>query len=432
MWSPKLHQKMAVYGGGFFFLIHGMATMYFSLYAQQIGASTLAIGLMVTLRGLLPIFIAMPAGQLIDSIGPMRMLKLGAVCLLISVVTTVFATGNILLSVSQLFMGAAILIMNSSLQVLVSSGDKRERDENIKKFSMWNSAGLMVGPLLGGAIVSVMPTELSGYRMSFIFLTVVSSLVLAVIVYASRHYAHPDPEQAELKPRDLLKARGILDSYTSGMYLMRIRAVQFGLAGTFLIQFVQAIYLSFLPLYLKELGYAAMMISLVIALQGLASMVSRLALGWIMERTNLERILSLAGLIAAICVILTPLAGIHLTTIVLLILILGAAVGINLPVSIMIMVNVTQENERGKLMGLRLLTNRFSQITSPAMFGVLGQAVGLTAGFYVSGILLVGAMLGFTTFSALKADPGILDGPGKEEAPAVRSGDRTPMQESKS
>ena len=55
----------------------------------------------------------------------------------------------------------------------------------------------------------------------------------------------------------------------------------------------------------------------------------------------------------------------------------------------MIMVNDTKENERGKLMGLRLLANRFSQIISPSMFGILGQFLGLTAAFYAGGVFLV-------------------------------------------
>ena len=54
------------------------------------------------------------------------------------------------------------------------------------------------------------------------------------------------------------------------------------------------------------------------------------------------------------------------------VVVMGGAVGLNLPLSIMIMVDAVGETERGKLMGLRLLVNRVSQMLSPAMFGVLG------------------------------------------------------------
>ena len=70
-----------------------------------------------------------------------------------------------------------------------------------------------------------------------------------------------------------------------------------------------------------------------------------------------------------------------------------------LPVSIMIMVDAVGEGERGKLMGLRLLANRFSQVLSPAMFGVLGQFFGLTAAFYSGGAVLVATVLGFSAIT---------------------------------
>jgi hypothetical protein len=53
-------------------------------------------------------------------------------------------------------------------------------------------------------------------------------------------------------------------------------------------------------------------------------------------------------------------------------------------------------------MGLRLIMNRFSQILSPAMFGALGQTVGLSAAFYAGGSFLILLMLGFAAFSSLK------------------------------
>lgn len=402
MRSPNFYRKVGIYGAGLFFTITGMAQPFFTLYAQEVGASTASIGFMVTMRALLPIFIAMPAGQMIDSIGPMKMLKYGSVLLILSLFTT-FIGGNLwMLSISQLLMGACIIIMASSLQVLVSDGEKNERNENIKKYSMWMSGGGMLGPLIGGMVVSVFATELLGYRMSFLFSGITSVVFFLILLITSRHYPHPDPEQAEIKPRDIIRVKGVVDSYVSGWHLLSNRSVQFGLIGTFLIMYIQALYMGFIPLFLKELGYSTLIISVLLSLNGLAGMLSRYCLSWIMKRTHLERILTIAGMIAALCVLLTPIAGLHLVGVVLLILIMGGSVGINLPVSIMIMVNDTKDADRGKLMGLRLLANRFSQIISPAMFGILGQFMGLTFAFYTGGIFLVTMMFGFSAFSKSK------------------------------
>ncbi|NHN29481.1 MFS transporter [Paenibacillus agricola] len=398
--SLDLYRKVGIYGGGLFFAITGMAQPFFTLYAQEVGASTSAIGFMVTLRSLLPIFIAMPAGQMIDSIGPMKMLKWGSLLLILSLFTTYYGNGLWMLSLSQFFMGASIVIMASALQVLVSDGEKNKRNENINKYSMWMSGGGMLGPLVGGGVVSLFASELMGYKTSFLISGIASIGFLIFILVISRNYPHPDPNQAEIKPRDIIRVKGIVDSYTSGWHLTKIRAVQFGLIGTFLIMYIQALYMSFMPLYMKELGYSTFVISIVLAIRGLAGMLSRYALNWIMKRTHLERILTIAGMIASVCVLLTPLAGLHIVGIIVLVLIMGSAVGVNLPVSIMIVVNDTKDSDRGKLMGLRLLTNRFSQILSPAMFGILGQTLGLSFAFFTGGIFLVSMMFGFSLYTS--------------------------------
>ena len=81
--------------------------------------------------------------------------------------------------------------------------------------------------------------------------------------------------------------------------------------------------MSFMPLYLKELGYGTLFISFVLSANGVAGMLSRYALGWIMKRTHLERILTIAGAVAAMCIGLTPIAGFHMAGIITIVLIMG-------------------------------------------------------------------------------------------------------------
>jgi len=315
---------------------------------------------------------------------------------LASMLCTVMATGLVLLSLSQVFLGAAIIIMASSFQVLVArGGDRTARNDAIKRYSMWMSAGGMVGPVLGGLIVSSMAAPLEGYRLAFVFSSVATLALMGGLAWLARHYPHPKVDEIEIRARDVLTLGGVTQSYRSGISLASNRAVQFGLTATFLIMYIQSLYISFLPLYLSQNGYATMLISVAIALKGLAGMLARFLLGFLMARFALETILTTAGMIAAVCVVLTPLAVQDPITMMALVALMGAAVGVNLPVSIMIMVDAIGEGQRGKLMGLRLLVNRFAQILSPVMFGLLGQLVGLGAAFLSGGVLLVGVLAGF-------------------------------------
>ena len=392
-------RQFGVYGGGVFFTITGLSGQFFTLYAQELGASTLTIGILVTLRAVLPIFIAMPSGQLIDSVGPMKMLIVGNAALLLSLLLNATATSMLSLVASQFFLGASIIIMASSFQVLVSTGAGSDRDESIKKYAMWMSGGSMLGPLLGGLVATPFASAIDGYRAAFIAAALACLLLMAILLWLSRSYQHSPGIAGDISVRSILSVSGVVDSYRRGLDLAGIRSVQFGLTATFLIMYIQSLYNSFLPLYMNSLGFTTMTISIALALNGLASMMSRYVLGGLMDRLPGEYILTGAGFIAATCVLLTPVAGQHIVSMYLLVIVMGGAVGVNLPVSIMIMVDAVGEAERGKLMGLRLLVNRLSQVLSPAMFGVLGQAFGLTVALYGGGILLLATMCGFSAYA---------------------------------
>lgn len=380
-----------------FFTITGLANPFFTLYAAEVGAGTLEIGMIVTLRALLPIVIAMPVGQLIDSMGPLKMLQWGSLLLLVSLINTVFAVSVPALMISQLFMGACIIIMASSLQVLVSSGTRAERNKTITTYSMWMSAGGMLGPLIGGVIASLFDAPVEGYRATFVVSAVATGIFMLILAALSRRYPHPHMGKGEI--RSILSLKGYTASYRRGIDLTTHRPVQFGLVGTFVIMYIQALYMGFLPLYLDQFGYSAFLIATVLACQGFAGVMSRLIVNSLMRRFSLEHILAGAGFVASICVVLTPVVAPYPALLYTLIFILGAATGINLPVSIMIMVDAVGEDQRGKLMGLRLLVNRFSQTMSPAIFGVLGSFIGLTAAFFAGGAVLVATMCGFSAYA---------------------------------
>ncbi|TVY07910.1 MFS transporter [Paenibacillus cremeus] len=414
--QERLYAKVGIWAGLVFFTVTSVAQPFFSLYAESLGASTAEIGLLVMLRSLLPLFIAMPVGQLIDSLGAMTMSRVGFLSLVLSLLLMATGTSPLWLGLSQVLMGASIIISSSSLQVLVSGGGAASRNRSINNYSMAMSAGGMLGPLLGGAVVSMAGSGSEAYRMAFwvslaCSIAAALSLIAASMLRSASAKAASNPvrgEHAAAAPssgssvREAFQLSRMIDSYASGFRLSRLRGVQFGLAGTFLIMFIQALSMSFIPLFLNAAGYPAWQISLVVSLNGLAGLLSRFCLDALIRRAGLERLLLAAGGLAAICLIVIPPASWHGLTFALLTVVLGGAVGLNLPVSIMIMVNDTGDGDRGKVMGLRLLVNRLSQLMSPAMFGLLGQTMGLSAAFYTGGAVLLAAVAGFTVASGYR------------------------------
>lgn len=409
-------RRFGILGAAVFYTILGLANPFFSLYAQQLGASTAAIGAMVTLRAMLPIVIAMPAGQLIDSVGPTRMLVAGTAALVASLLLTAMAEDLALLSLSQLFLGAAIIINASSLQVLVARGDREASTASIKGFAMWTSAGSVMGPILGGIVVILFEVPRDGYRAAFEISAAITALGLLALLWLAHREADRGSGGSGPTVREVLSLRGVLDSYQSGYRLTHHQPVQFGLTGTFLIMYIQSLYMSFLPIFMKEAGYATMLISITLALKNGAGILARFVLGWLMTRAPCELILIGAGLVAALGVILTPLAVSYAPTLLLVVMVIGLCVGLNLPVSLMIMVEAVGEDERGKLMGLRLLANRFAQLLSPAMFGVLSAAFGISTAFLGGGMLLLATTGGFAAY-ARKTMPALGQRPVDKDEP---------------
>ncbi|GGG00662.1 MFS transporter [Paenibacillus abyssi] len=402
-------RRLGIIGGGIHFGIISLTQPFFSLYAAELGASTALIGMMLMLKAVFPLFIAMPVGQMIDRIGAVKMLGGGNAITVLSLLVMVWSPNLPLLALSQLFIGAGTMIMASALQVIVSEGSKEERDRSITRYSAWCSGGNMAGPLIGGGIVALVTsgvlwgwsgtTEL-GYRTAFL-VSFAAALVFGLTFrWRSRHAVKKQSSGGGMK--EFVRPREIVASYMDGAHLFKHPGVQFGLVGTFLIHFIQSIWLGFFPLYLDSLGYSALAISILVSVRGMASLISRSFLGQLMKRFSQERILIGAGCIAALSLIVLPLLNWHLLMIALISFVLGCAVGINMPVSTMIMVDDTQSNERGKVMGLRLLANRFSQIAGPALFGVVGHTLGLGLAFCSGGGVLLASMLGFGAYSRLK------------------------------
>jgi MFS family permease len=402
-------KRLGVVGGGVHFVIVSITQPFFALYASDMGASTALIGFMITLKAFLPLFIAMPTGQLIDRVGAPKILNVGSGITVASLMLMVWSPTLMILALSQLLIGAGMLLIASSLQVIVSEGDKAEREKNITRYSSWSSAGSMVGPLIGGGLVSLTAsnslfgwsgTSELGYRIAFLFSLMLSTVFMLSFMWYTRKQQRITFSVKEVKA--LLGPREMMRSYLSGAHLMKVPGIQFGLVGTFLIHYLQSIWMSFFPLYLDSLGYGAIAISVLVSVRGLAGLISRSFLPFLTKQFNYESILIGAGCIAALSVIALPALNFHIILVGTISFILGSAVGVNMPVSTIIMVNETQQNERGKVMGLRLLTNRASQIAAPAMFGVIGQTMGLTLAFYTGGGVLLASILAFGAYSRIR------------------------------
>lgn len=388
--GQRLLINTGIAGGLLLFLVMGYLNPFFTLYVSALGGSSADIGVLVMIRGAAAIAISLPAGYLIDRKGVFQVLSIGLIVMIAALLLLVVVNpNNWTLGLSQIFYGISTTILVTGFQVLVAGGDRDTRNRSIKRYAMWVAAGTMMGPLLGTLIIGVSADTITGYRNAFAFSAVWSALGLIALVLLNR-------SQRSFGTLSTASSESSWSQMLSGSRsLLDIKAVQAGLIITFIIMFIQGLYISFVPVYFQNSGYSTQWIGFSLAAYGFAGMTARVMIPWLTRRLGLMPLLLLAGAISSLCILAMPLSAASPLAGLALMLIMGAAVGLNLPISIMLMVDWVRGPDHGKLMGWRLLVNRTAQMLSPLMFGLVGQAFGLVTAFLVSGVLLLFAMTAF-------------------------------------
>src|SRR5437868_9518774 len=157
--------------GSFYWLAQSLTRPIIALYAQSLGINEAKIGFIVGIFAVLPFLIAIPSGGIADSIGRIKVLRIGAVLMFISGIIYMFAANIYLLMLAQVIAGVGQMTVWLIIQVLVTS-EKKNQAQRIATFSVYNSGGQMIGPLIGGFLA-----EQYNITMSFFVYTVVSFLL---------------------------------------------------------------------------------------------------------------------------------------------------------------------------------------------------------------------------------------------------------------
>jgi len=226
-------------------MIVGVVGIAIPIYANMLGASPLLIGLIGSAGGLIYSFMPFVSGVLCDKIGrkffiSLSLLSYGASCLLYSLVQepSMFIPIKILewISVAAFWPAVESLIADSASERL---------EDTLKKFNIsWGSA-MVIGPLLGGALIS----ELS-IRTPFVFSMFVAFLFGVLSILTVR------------EPKRILD----MDKRSEGSREISDRddgSIITALATIFLFSSIGGILMSLFPSYATDLGISAFEIGII-------------------------------------------------------------------------------------------------------------------------------------------------------------------------
>jgi MFS family permease len=159
--------------------IINMTRPVITLYASELGASTLEIGLLTATFAFFPLILAIQAGKLADKLGDRIPILIGVIAVIVSMAFPYFFPSMWSLYVSQIFIGIASIFIPVPLQNLLgNSANKTNRDHYFSMLGMAVAAGALIGPIIGGYI-----TEYISYSFSFLLSMLVGIIPIVFVFF---------------------------------------------------------------------------------------------------------------------------------------------------------------------------------------------------------------------------------------------------------
>jgi MFS family permease len=382
----------AVYGIGLFSTsIFHIAAVIVPLYAATMTSSPLMFGLVFSAAHLLPLFLSIHTGALMDRLGARRVML---VCTIIGAITPllypvfpwiwalVFLQMWFGLSESMGWLGAQTMIGQLMHGKTVYAG----------RMSFIIRLGhLVCAPLAG------ISWDLAGPWGGFLLMalwgtgSVICSLLLPKLPIDP---AAPAPEGRRAKVRALLPNAS---DYLTAFRLLGVPAVVIIVMLGALMHVGNAVQGSFYVAWLNEMGLTGTAIGMLGPAAAIGAALFSLLTAKLMRYVGglWIALVSLWSGILLVCA--TPLFGSYFLLQMAMFLRSGAN-GLAQPLVITLVLRGAGRENQGKAIGLRGTANRIASILSPLAMGAIAEAVGLERSFYVIGALVSVVMIGIAIY----------------------------------
>lgn len=352
-----------------------VAAPFIPLYLASLGAPVNLIGTIIGFSAIVPFLISFHAGALVDERGPVAVSKVSVLLYalagaILAVLHAVWAT-----AVAYGLLGIAnIGFAVGSQAVVAAASTPATRVQNYGYYSLWNSAGAVVGPVIGGFIVGHF-----GYRTSF---ALVCLLMIPSFVVAGALGGVPaGPRRAV----PLAMTHRVIGT------ILRLPGVSAILFISFVVVCGQQLQQSFYPLYLHKIGLSPALIGIIVATISLGSMIVRASLARGVEWFGYSWLLVGATAVLALALCVIPLLR-QFWSFIVVSAFMGASLGFTQPLTMSLMIESVSAEFWGVAFGIRQAAQRIGTILSPIVFGFVTTAFRVEAAFFLGGAALLGTV----------------------------------------
>jgi len=327
-----------------------------------------------------PLAVGIAVGRRVDRFGP-RGFQIGGAVLLAVSGLGIGLFGNLSgLVVMFVFFGLGHLLVMVAAQTTVANESSEDQlDRRFGQFAFFAAIGQLVGPMLGGLVATHMGAN--GTRWALLVGGVIALLSVAPAIAAPAQAGRVRP--IERDPND--------DGPPPTTSLRSVLGTP-GLTGSLIVSLVVIaavdIVVVYLPALGEERGLSIAAVSALLTARAAASMVSRIGLGWMVDRLGRIRLLFVAVVISGLALVALPFTT-SLATAMVAMVISGFALGLCQPLTMAWVATETSAETRGTAMSIRLSANRLGQVALPAAAGLMAGFAGTAGVLWVAGTAVV-------------------------------------------
>ena len=365
-----------------------------TLYALDLGANPLTVGMLFSMYSVFPVFLSLYAGKMSDRYGFPKPMLIGSIGLMGGLLVPYLYPSLIALYVSALAIGLCYIFYIVSVQHLIGSfGTKETRTRYFSYYSLGIGLTALVGPALAGFAIDSL-----GHDSTYLLLAVFPALPILVIA---------------IYPRVLPRLHGRRGDrpQQSAMDLVRIVPLRRALITAGILETGAELANFLLPIYGHSIGLSATQIGIVMGCYAVALLAVRTAMPLLVRHSSEERVLSFSLFLAAVVCIGFPFASGY-ASLLAMTFVIGLALGCGGPISLVLAYNRSPPGRSGEGVGLRQTVNKATEVVVPMIFGSVSAALGMLPVFWLDALMLAyGGML-------MHADA---DGKAAQEPPAEQS-----------
>jgi predicted MFS family arabinose efflux permease len=346
-----------------------------SLYALELGADQLTVGVIIGLYAICPMLLSIYIGRFADRTSPRLPVIAGSIALVAAMMLPSLAEGLAPLAVVAFVLGLSHLVFSIPIDALVGGiGGPEKRASNYTLITMGWSIANMSGPIMAGLLIDSI-----GHVQVFLVLAAFVGAPLLIL------WLRPNllPREAAHRAESGSQGGSVAD-------LWRIRPLRTIIIASGVVGSAQDLFQFYMPIYGHAIGLSASAIGVVLGMVALASFVVRSFIPFLVKRMPEVTILTLAVFLSAFAFVLMPFF-VNAYALGTLAFALGLGVGCALPLTLSLLYLLSPPGRIAEAIGLHRMVRNTTHLVVPIVFGSVGAAFGYFAVFLSNAAALAGS-----------------------------------------